>query len=99
MKIDRDDHGRWTPEFRAWLRAYLSGTATSEDLDRLDRAAQEAGERAREASRSGDALLTVTLDAESELDMLAALMPSARATLSPSLVAELLADELEDAIA
>jgi hypothetical protein len=95
LKVNADERGRWSPEFRAWLRAYFAGTATPEELERLDRAAQEAGERLRRAAQEADYPIEVEIEAEHELDILAALRPSARGVLSPSLVAELLAADLD----
>jgi hypothetical protein len=40
--------GRWTPDFRAWVQAYVfDGLEDSVRLDELERAASEAGEKER----------------------------------------------------
>ena len=47
--------GRWTPEFRAWLNAYLiDGLEDEQRLAELDAAARRAGEAARELVRRGE---------------------------------------------
>lgn len=46
--------GRWTPEFRAWFEASLSGALSDEQLELLDDLAQRAGERERERARRNE---------------------------------------------
>jgi len=46
--------GRWTPEFRAWMRAYVSGSSDERELAALDASAREAAEEVREVVRRGE---------------------------------------------
>jgi hypothetical protein len=44
----------WSVEFAAWLEAYTDGVLSEALLDRLDRLAELAGDKARAAIRAGE---------------------------------------------